>query len=133
MTARAWVLALVLASPSVQADARTDYMLNCQGCHADDGRGSPGHVPDLRDELGLMLRVAGGREYLVQVPGSRNAAIDDAALAAVLNWMLPTFSAATLPQDFAPYTAAEVHRLRSEPFEDTAATRVRLLDAIDTH
>ena len=130
MTARAWAFALVLASSAAHADARTDYMLNCQGCHADDGRGSPGHVPDLRDELGLLLHVPGGREYLVQVPGSRSAAIDDAALAAVLNWMLPTFSAATLPPDFTPYTRSEIARLRSAPFEDTAAVRVRLLEAI---
>ena len=130
MTARAWALALTLASPAVHADARTDYMLNCQGCHLGDGRGSPGHVPDLRNELGLMLRVPGGREYLVQVPGSRNAAIDDAALAAVLNWMLPTFSPATLPPQFTPYTPDEVGRLRSAPFENTAALRAQLLEAI---
>jgi mono/diheme cytochrome c family protein len=130
MTARAWTLALLLAGPGAHADARTDYMLNCQGCHADDGRGSPGHVPDLRNELGLLLRVPGGREYLVQVPGSRNAAIDDAALAAVLNWMLPAFSPATLPADFTPYTGSEIGRLRSAPFENTAAVRVQLLEAI---
>jgi mono/diheme cytochrome c family protein len=130
MTARGWALALALANPVAHADARTDYMLNCQGCHADDGRGSPGHVPDLRNELGLLLRVPGGREYLVQVPGSRNAAIDDAALAAVLNWMLPTFSPATLPNDFLPYSASEVARLRREPFDDVAAERTRLLEAI---
>jgi hypothetical protein len=80
-----------------------------------------------------MLGVPGGREYLVQVPGSRNAAIDDAALAAVLNWMLRRFSAATLPPHLAPYTAAEVHRLRNAPPTDTAATRVRLRSAIDAH
>lgn len=131
MTARVWALVSLLATPAVHAEARTDYMLNCQGCHADDGRGSPGHVPDLRNELGLMLRVPGGREYLVQVPGSRNAAIDDAALAAVLNWMLPTFSAATLPKDLPPYSAIEVARLRQEAIGDTAAERTRLLEAID--
>lgn len=133
MTARAWALALLLANPAAHADARTDYMLNCQGCHADDGRGSPGHVPDLRGELGLMLRVPGGREYLVQVPGSRNAAIDDAALAAVLNWMLPAFSAATLPNDFPPYSRGEIARLRQEELSDIAAERARLLEAIGAH
>ncbi len=127
---RVWALALLLASSTVFADARTDYMLNCQGCHAADGRGSEGHVPDLRQELGLLLRAPGGREYLVQVPGSRNAAIDDAALAAVLNWMLPTFSSTTLPGNFMPYTANEIARLRSGPFESTAAVRARLFESI---
>jgi hypothetical protein len=124
-------IALLLASSFANADAPFDYMMSCQGCHRDDGRGSPGNVPDLRDELGLLLSEPGGRRYLVQVPGSRNAAMDDAALAAVLNWMLPTFSAATLPVDFEPYSADEVRRFRSEPVGDIATERAQLIEEIN--
>ncbi len=123
--------ALLLVSNFGNADARFDYMMSCQGCHRDDGRGHPGNVPDLRDELGLLLAEPGGRRYLVQVPGSRNAAMDDAALASVLNWMVPTFSAATLPADFKPFTADEVHRFRNEPIGDIAADRAKLIEEIN--
>jgi hypothetical protein len=118
---------------SSNADARFDYMMSCQGCHRDDGRGHPGNVPDLRDELGRLLAEPGGRRYLVQVPGSRNAAMDDAALAAVLNWMAPEFSAATLPADFKPFTADEVRRFRNEPIGDIAADRSKLIEEINRH
>jgi hypothetical protein len=128
---RALAIALLLTGAGSYADARIDYMVNCQGCHGDDGRGSPGNVPDLRGELGLMLRDPGGRRYLVQVPGSRNAAIDDAALAALLNWMVPAFSAATLPDDFEPYSADEVGGYRRIAADDIATERVRLIDAIN--
>ncbi len=131
MVERCVAIALLLASSLANADARFDYMMSCQGCHRDDGRGSPGNVPDLRGELGLLLSEPGGRRYLVQVPGSRNAAMDDAALAAVLNWMVPTFSAATLPADFEPYSADEVRRFRSEPVGDIAAERAQLIEEIN--
>ena len=53
--------------------ARLNYMLNCQGCHAvDDGRGL-NDIPAMADFVGKFLTVDGGRAYLVQVPGSANA------------------------------------------------------------
>ena len=130
-TAFALLFAALFASSAGNADARFDYMMSCQGCHRDDGRGNPGNVPDLRGELGLLLGEPEGRRYLVQVPGSRNAAMDDAALAAVLNWIVPTFSAATLPADFKPYSADEVHRYRNEPVGDIATVRAKLMQNID--
>jgi cytochrome c553 len=55
------------ATPSVQAA----YMLGCQGCHLEDGRGFPQRgVPALNEFVGNFLKVPGGREYLVQVPGA---------------------------------------------------------------
>ncbi len=131
MVRRCAATALLLVGNLGHADARFDYMMSCQGCHRDDGRGNPGNVPDLRDELGLLLAEPGGRRYLVQVPGSRNAAMDDAALAAVLNWMVPEFSAATLPADFKPFTADEVRRFRNEPIGDIAADRTKLIEEIN--
>jgi hypothetical protein len=71
--------------------------------------------------------VAGGREFLVQVPGSANAALNDAALAEVLNWMLPQLSPRQIPADFEPYTEAEVGRLRQHPLENVIAARAKLI------
>jgi len=110
------------------ARARVNYMLNCQGCHGPTGAGmADGTVPNMAGYLSRYLQVEGGREYLVQVPGSANAGITPAALAEVLNWMLVTMDAAHLPRDFVPYTANEVERLRSHPLREVAATRAALL------
>jgi mono/diheme cytochrome c family protein len=124
-------LAVALGSGSAgAAPPEIDYMLNCQGCHLSDGQGFPGSVPDLRGAMGRFAGVPGGRAYLVQVPGSRNAPIDDAALAAVLNWMMDTFSASTRPADYAPFTREEVARARAESVVDIAGRRAALLGAM---
>ena len=110
------------------ARARVNYMLNCQGCHGPTGVGmANGTVPNVNGYLARYLHVEGGREYLVQVPGSANAGITPAALAEVLNWMLVTMDATHLPSDFVPYTADEVEALRSRPLREVAATRAALL------
>ncbi len=127
---RCLLVALLLASAPVMATepAQADYMLNCQGCHLPDGRGFPERqVPDLREQMGRFLTVPGGREYLVQVPGSAQTALDDEGLARVLNWMLNNFSAAQVPQNFQPYTAAEVGQLRQHPLTNPSSIRVELL------
>lgn len=113
------------------AKARVDYMLNCQGCHGPDGAGTAdGAVPTMQRFVGYFLHVEGGREYLVQVPGSYNSPLTDGELARVLNWMLVQMSAGQLPQPFEPFTASEVAVYRSTPLEDVAAARALLLRRI---
>jgi hypothetical protein len=107
-----------------------DYALECQGCHRADGEGTPGSVPPLGGSVARFLAVPGGRDYLVQVPGVAQAPLDDAGLAALLNWMLPHFDRAHVPPDFAPYTAAEVGRLRQRPLTDVERVRARLLERL---
>ena len=121
---------LVNADVNVQR-ARINYMLNCQGCHSADGSGSGEAVPRMKDYVGNFLRVPGGREYLVRVPGSANAALDDALLAELLNWMMPTLAPDATPSDFVPYTAAEVGALRAQPLNDVATARERLVASIE--
>jgi mono/diheme cytochrome c family protein len=120
---------LLAAGPAWATEpAQADYMLNCQGCHLPDGRGFPQRqVPDLRQQMGRFLAVPGGREYLVQVPGSAQSALDDEGLARVLNWMLHNFSGAELPGGFLPYSAAEVGQLRQQPLTNPSSIRVQLL------
>ena len=136
---RGFAVALVLALGAANAwgddlevndeRARVNYMLNCQGCHLPDG-GGVGDIPRMKDFVGNFLQVPGGREFVVQVPGSANAALDDAALAELLNWMLLEISAAQLPENFAPYTAEEVGRYRAQPLSDVNEVRTGLIQKI---
>ena len=107
---------------TLRAAARADYVLQCAGCHRVDGRGSTRHgIPDFRDSVGHFTRLPAGREYLIRVPGAARSQLSDADLAAVLNWVLASFSAAQLPADFQPYTQAEVAAARR--YDDVVPVR----------
>jgi hypothetical protein len=120
----AWA-AVAAASPAF------DYALHCQGCHLEDGKGTPGAVPALAGSVGRFLRAPGGREYLLRVPGVAQSALDDAALAALLNWMLQRFDGDEVRADFVAYTPEEVGRERRHPLTDVVGTRRALLEAIE--
>lgn len=126
--------ATMLAPGGAGAEAisgpRLDYVLQCMGCHLEDGSGAPDRVPSLSG-VGRFLGVPGGREYLVRVPGAAHAPLGDAALAALLNWMVARFDppAAAAP-GFVPYDATEVGRLRAAPLADATAERRALLAAL---
>jgi len=122
--------ALLLAAAARGATPEIDYVLHCQGCHLADGSESPGRVPALAGSAGRFARLPEGRAYLVRVPGAAQSPLPDAALAALLNWMLPHFDAAGLPAAFVPYTAEEVGRLRRAPLTDVDGERRRLVDAL---
>ncbi len=114
----ALLLTLVAAAPAAAnggGSAALDYTRRCRGCHGLRGEGAPGHVPRLAGFVGLYTRVPGGRNYLVRVPGVARSGLDDARLAAVLNWMLAGLSPAETAPGFAPFTAEEVGAARREP------------------
>ena len=111
-------------------DPAIDYALECRGCHLADGAGAGTDIPDLRDSVGRFTTVPDGRAYLVRVPGSSQAPLDDAALAAVLNWMIQRFGPEDVAQGLRPFDAAEVARFRSEPLVEVEAERRRLLELI---
>jgi len=119
-----------LLAAAAHAGPRLDYTLNCMGCHGVDGGGAPPEIPRLKDRIGYYLDVDGGRAYLVQVPGSRQSALSDAALADVLNWMLEGFAGASRPAHVEPYSAEEVGRLRAAAPNDIVAVRRDLEHAI---
>lgn len=125
-------MAQPIAVPSTPAEvARSDFFLHCGGCHRFDGRGSPRHgIPDFRGSVGWFTHLPEGREYLVRVPGSSQSQLSDAELAVVLNWMLSEFSAEQLPRDFRPYTAQEVTRVRTPPYQDIVPVRHALERAL---
>jgi mono/diheme cytochrome c family protein len=101
-------------------------MVNCQGCHLPDGRGQPGKVPSLKGELARFLDVPGGRDFIVQVPGTANSKLSDADTAALLNWLVVEMGP---PRNsvFVPFSAREVARLRSQRIRDASATRAALI------
>ncbi len=125
------LLAWVNGVRADDARARINYMLNCQGCHLPHGEGVAGSVPSMNGYVGNFLHVDGGREFLVQVPGSANAALTDAELAELLNWLLVTFSGSELPAGWRPYDAAEVGELRAKPLREVERLRAALVSRIE--
>jgi hypothetical protein len=65
------------------------------------------------------------------VPGVAQAQLDDATLAALLNWIFRHFDPDHVPASFAPYDAAEVARLRRVPLTDVDGVRARLVRTFD--
>lgn len=107
--------------------AEFNYKMFCQGCHGPDGVGTPGNVPRVKDFMGNFLRVDGGREFLVQVPGSAYAALDNEQLAQLLNWMLLELSPKETPKSFNYYSAQEVERLRALALTEVDSIRASLI------
>lgn len=123
--------ACALAGASGAESPQVDYMLHCRGCHGPDGAGLPGAVPRLQGFVGEFLGVPGGRAYLVRVPGSSESPLDDAALAAVLNWMVSSFGPPQVAADFTPFTGEEVARTRRPPLQRVGAVRAALVAEIE--
>lgn len=127
MSARSLAVAAAIvacaSAQSARADVRDDYWLHCAGCHGPSGAGVPGVVPSLR-ELGTLVALPGGRELLVRVPGVAQSSLDDARLAALLDWVLAHFAETKLEPG---YAAEEVRRLRADPVRDPAAARAALV------
>ena len=119
LIATLWIASAALAGGS-PAEL---YTLNCWGCHKPRAEGIPGTVPRLADSMGDFLRVPGGREYLVEVPGVAASALSNAEIAEVLNWLLVTFNKAEMPPGFRPYTAAEIARYRPHQLIRITETR----------
>jgi hypothetical protein len=121
------LLVLAAATPACTESPRNLYTLNCWGCHRSNGEGVAGTAPPLINAADF-LRVPGGREYLIRVPGVSQSMLDDADTALVMNWILETFSKGRVPADFRPFTAAEIHHARTEPhLFDITEIRTQLL------
>ena len=110
--------------------AKSNYMLNCQGCHQADGSGLVGSVPSMQGFVGSFLAVPGGRDFLVQVPGSANSPLSDADLAELLNWILTTMSKEQLTDSFQYYTETEVAKSRQHILVDVSEIRSQLVAKI---
>jgi mono/diheme cytochrome c family protein len=119
----------------IQADerrAKVNYMLHCQGCHTPDGSGlSERGVPSLKNFMGKFLKVEGGREFLIQVPGAAQSTLNSEQLAEMTNWMLTSFDPQSVQDGFQRYSAQEVQRLRQYKLVKVTETRANLLNHIN--
>lgn len=120
------IIGVSAAETRAEPDAYTLYALRCMGCHQRDGTGMR-TVPKLLDFVGNFLRVPGGREFLVQVPGVAQSSLSDAEVAAVLNWLVTAYSPDQLPADFQPYSGEEVARYRPGRLIDVDPVRAQLV------
>jgi cytochrome c553 len=105
--------------------AAQTYATNCQGCHGELGSSAP-EIPTLAGRVGYFTRLPDGRRYLVQVPNVALNPSSNEDIAAVLNWILLTYSRAQLAPDFQPYTAGEISELRKARI-DVVAERRRIV------
>jgi mono/diheme cytochrome c family protein len=104
------------------------YAENCEGCHGWAGV-SVTEIPTLKGRIGYFARIPAGRRYLMQVPNVALNPSSDEDIAAMMNWLLDTYSRHELPADFVPYSAAEVAQLRKARI-DVAADRRRVIAAL---
>ncbi|MGA7869476.1 MAG: cytochrome c [Candidatus Binatus sp.] len=125
--ASAAALLMLAAAPAWAEPPEKLYMLNCWGCHRPHGEGIPGTAPSLRGAADF-LRVPGGRQYLIEVPGVAQSALDDAQVAAVMNWIIESFSADRIPAGFRPYTREEVAKTRATRLTEIKEVRLRLVN-----
>lgn len=118
-------LGLACASPAGSGDfGAQNYIQHCAGCHAFDGSGSPENgVPNMKGAVGHFLRLPEGRAFLIQVPGTSQARLNDAEIAELLNWMVVRFSRNEMPAEFTPYSRDEVTRVRAVKLNDVMGTR----------
>ena len=123
----ALVVALAAAVPAAGAadySARTNFVLRCSGCHGLDGAGAAkAGVPDFRGLVGAFAGDPDGRLYVSRVPGVRNANLDPAATAAVLNYVMTSFAGPSLPAGAPPFTADEVAAHQGQPPTDVVVLR----------
>ena len=105
-------------------------MLHCQGCHLPDATGFGDEVPRMKDFVGYFTHSPEGREFLVRVPGVATAALPDDQLAELMNWLLLSFSADQLPENFVSFTVAEIAVLRRDLIANPGKVRKRILKEI---
>ncbi|MCY1338727.1 hypothetical protein D9M69_245920 [compost metagenome] len=109
----------------------TNYQLQCAGCHLGDGEGSRANdTPRMKDFVGNFLKVEGGREFLVRVPGMAQSALSDGQLADLLNWLLREdgMAGTSMPAEYHAYTAEEVAAIRHDAMLNLPQARARLIE-----
>ena len=126
----ATLLAAAAVSAADDHRAKINYMLYCQGCHLPAAEGVGDKVPRMSGFVGYFTHSEEGRRFLIQVPGSATAPVNDEQLAELMNWILKTYSRDELADGFEPYTVAEVAELRRSPDTDPAARRRQILDTL---
>lgn len=114
-----------------EIDAAQAYATNCAGCHQPEGKGLAGAFPPLannpalvRDPTYVARVVLFGLSGEIQMGDATFnstmppvAHLDDATVAALVNYLLQTFNADLLPEDFEPLRPEQVAELRANPLD----------------
>lgn len=108
-------------------EAQYHWIMQCQGCHGAEGQGASDRVPKLAGNVSRYLALEAGRAYLGRVPGVAFAALSDADLAVLLNWVVQRFDRGHVPATFTPYSAEEIRALRHDPLISNAYEERRTL------
>lgn len=130
VTFAALLLAVTSAAFGDERRAKTNYMLYCQGCHLPAAQGLGSQVPKMNGFVGYFTHSDEGRRFLIQVPGSATAPVNDEQLTELMNWILQTYSGDQLVEGFEPYTVSEVSQLRLSPDPDPAGRRQAILSEL---
>jgi mono/diheme cytochrome c family protein len=126
-SAALWAFVSASAAARAAPPPAQDYVLECRGCHGAHGEGTPGKVPSLA-EAARFVATPRGRAYLVRVPGVAGSQLSNARLAALLNWVLHELASdPPTPDDFAPFSDAEIARERAQRLLDPLAERAAVL------
>ena len=105
------------------ADRPLIYKLHCEGCHKPDGSGHIGFVPTFVDSIGAFVHVKEGRDFIIKVPGVSQSELSNRDIAELMNWLLVAYDPDGLPDDFVPYSEAEVEHRRRERQSRVGANR----------
>lgn len=106
--------------------AQVAYLTSCGGCHGIEGVSAPSAVPTLRGLTGSFLCTRQGRDFLIRLPDVALTPLSDRMLTEVMNFVVFTMGAPVAGgRAAAPYTIAEVARLRRHPLTDTGLTAHR--------
>ena len=109
------------------SQAQINYMLQCQGCHKANAKGTPPDTPDMTEYGAAFMQSEAGRAYWTSVPGAANSPLSDAELADVLNYIAISIIGA---KDITPYTESEISLYRSQKMQDVYAVRDQLIAEI---
>ena len=104
------------------------YLLHCSGCHIEDGSGDPPEVPDLRQDLDLLLTSAEGRSYMLQVPGVTDTPITTQEMADLMNWMIAKFYPEL--KSFKQFSADEVQAGRDNRLANPLESRQQIISRL---
>jgi hypothetical protein len=131
MKRAAGLLAFALLPAALHAEMapfpadRSDYLLNCGGCHGIDGVSNSRIVPDLKGQVGHFLKLPEGRGYLGRLPNIAFATLPDRELAALLNYTIFTLGGDSVPKGAKPFSVQEVAALRRQPLNEVALFQYR--------
>ena len=109
---------------------RTLYLLRCSGCHQASGEGSiPAGVPPFPNLIGSFAGDPEGRVYITHVPGVVGSGLNNAEIAAVMNYIVEHW-AGDGAGEIAPFTTEEVANLRELQIDDVVSYRRTLVERL---